>query len=83
MKKIKKIFLKDKIMPLDLFLDRVLYDKEVGYYQNKNPFGIEYFPSLDFLRFIMISSEIILIAIPVKKIINPRKNQTLNNQLEE
>ena len=41
MKKIKKIFLKDKIMPLDLFLDRVLYDKEVGYYQNKNPFGIK------------------------------------------
>ena len=39
MKKIDKIFFKTKSMPLDLYLEKVLYDKTVGYYQKKNPFG--------------------------------------------
>tara|TARA_B100001029_G_scaffold38235_1_gene29402 strand:+ start:371 stop:1432 length:1062 start_codon:yes stop_codon:yes gene_type:complete len=41
MKKIDKIFLKTKSMPLDLFLEKTLYDRKVGYYQKKNPFGIK------------------------------------------
>jgi len=41
MKKINKIFSKTKIMPLDLFLEKVLYDKSIGYYQKKNPFGLK------------------------------------------
>ena len=41
MKKIDKIFSKKKIMPLDLYLEKVLYDKNFGYYQKKNPFGIK------------------------------------------
>ena len=39
MKKINKLFLKKKSMPLDSFLDKVLYDRDFGYYQKKNPFG--------------------------------------------
>ena len=39
MKKINKFFLKQKSIPLDIFLDKVLYDKDVGYYQKKSPFG--------------------------------------------
>tara|TARA_B100000579_G_C22625262_1_gene753864 strand:- start:428 stop:760 length:333 start_codon:yes stop_codon:yes gene_type:complete len=39
MKKIDKIFSKKKSLPLDLYLEKVLYDKETGYYQKKNPFG--------------------------------------------
>ena len=39
MKKINKIFSKTKLMPLDLYLEKVLYDKSIGYYQKKNPFG--------------------------------------------
>ena len=34
-----KIFGKAKSLPLDLFLEKVLYDKHSGYYQKKNPFG--------------------------------------------
>ena len=41
MKKIDKIFSKSKAISLDLYLERVLYDKEIGYYQKKNPFGIK------------------------------------------
>ena len=41
MKKIDNIFLKTKSMPLDLFLEKTLYDRKVGYYQKKNPFGIK------------------------------------------
>ena len=41
MKKIEKIFSKNKIIPLDYFLEKVLYDKEFGYYQRKNPFGVK------------------------------------------
>ncbi len=39
MKKINKIFSSKKSMPLDLYLEKVLYDKNIGYYQKKNPFG--------------------------------------------
>ena len=38
-KRIDKIFFKDKSIPIDLFLDKILYDKKLGYYQKKNPFG--------------------------------------------
>ncbi len=41
MKKIDKIFSKTKSMSLDLYLEKVLYDKSIGYYQKKNPFGIK------------------------------------------
>ncbi len=41
MKKIDKIFSKTKALSLDLFLEKVLYDKNFGYYQKKNPFGIK------------------------------------------
>ncbi len=37
--KINKIFKKTKSLPLDLFLEKVLYDNDFGYYQKKNPFG--------------------------------------------
>ena len=39
MNKINKFFQESKIIPLDLFLDKVLYHKDLGYYQKKNPFG--------------------------------------------
>ena len=39
MKKINKLFLEKRSVPLDAFLDKVLYDKDFGYYQKKNPFG--------------------------------------------
>ena len=39
MKKVNKLFSKKKSMPLDSFLDKVLYNKDFGYYQKKNPFG--------------------------------------------
>ena len=41
MKKIDKIFYKSKSMSLDLYLEKVLYGKNFGYYQKKNPFGIK------------------------------------------
>ena len=41
MKKINKIFDKSKSISLDLYLEKVLYDKDFGYYQNKNPFGLK------------------------------------------
>ena len=41
MKKINKIFEKSKSISLDLYLEKVLYDKDFGYYQSKNPFGIK------------------------------------------
>ena len=41
MKKIDKIFSKTKAISLDLYLEKILYDKNIGYYQNKNPFGIK------------------------------------------
>ena len=39
MKKVNKLFSKTKSMPLDTFLDKVLYNRDFGYYQKKNPFG--------------------------------------------
>ena len=41
MKKISKIFQNSKSISLDLYLEKVLYDKNIGYYQKKNPFGIK------------------------------------------
>ena len=41
MKKIDKIFDKSKSISLDLYLEKVLYDKNFGYYQKKNPFGMK------------------------------------------
>ena len=41
MNKADKIFLKTKSMSLDTYLEKVLYDKNIGYYQNKNPFGVK------------------------------------------
>ena len=38
-KRIDKIFFKKKSIPVDLFLDKILYHKKLGYYQKKNPFG--------------------------------------------
>tara|TARA_Y100001970_G_scaffold90782_1_gene114516 strand:+ start:8894 stop:9955 length:1062 start_codon:yes stop_codon:yes gene_type:complete len=39
MKKIDKIFSKTKSMSLDEYLEKVLYEKNIGYYQTNNPFG--------------------------------------------
>ena len=41
MKRIDKIFSKSKVVSLDLYLEKVLYDKSVGYYQKQDPFGIK------------------------------------------
>ena len=41
MKKINRIFSKKKSMTLDLYLEKVLYDKKIGYYQKKNHFVIK------------------------------------------
>ena len=38
-RRIDKNFFKDKSIPIDLFLDKILYHKKLGYYQKKNPFG--------------------------------------------
>ena len=38
-KKLDKIFNNSKIISIDLYLKKVLYDKNYGYYQSKNPFG--------------------------------------------
>ena len=39
MKKINKIFSRKKFISLDLYLEKILYDKDIGYYQKQNPFG--------------------------------------------
>jgi len=39
MKPISKYFPKSKKIPIDKFISNVLYDKNYGYYSNKNPFG--------------------------------------------
>ena len=39
MKKIRKIFSNSNFIALDLYLERILYDKKIGYYQKQNPFG--------------------------------------------
>ena len=38
-RRIDKNFFKNKSIPIDLFLDKILYHKKLGYYQKKNPFG--------------------------------------------
>ena len=45
MKTINKIFLKKRYLPLNIYLEKVLYDKEIGYYQKQQPFG----PKGDFI----------------------------------
>jgi len=39
MKKLINLFKKKKSLPLDEFIDMALYDKKIGYYMKKNPFG--------------------------------------------
>ena len=39
MKSNLKFFKKKKSLPVDKFLQNVLYDKKFGYYASKNPFG--------------------------------------------
>jgi len=39
MKVIDKYFKKSKVVPLDKFIESVLYDEDYGYYSKKNPFG--------------------------------------------
>ena len=39
MKKINKIFSMTNPLPLDLYLEKILYDENIEYYQKKNPFG--------------------------------------------
>ena len=34
-----KFFKKSKILPVDIFFQNVLYDKKIGYYNTKQPFG--------------------------------------------
>ena len=34
-----KYFKKSKIVPIDRFIERVLYDERYGYYSKENPFG--------------------------------------------
>ena len=41
MNKIINIFRKQESIPLDEFINIVLYDKKFGYYMKKNPFGAE------------------------------------------
>ena len=36
---IKKIFIKNKYIPIDIFFSKVLYDQKFGYYNQKFPFG--------------------------------------------
>jgi SAM-dependent MidA family methyltransferase len=35
-----KFFKKKKLLPIDKFFRNVLYDKKIGYYTTKQPFGI-------------------------------------------
>ncbi len=41
MKKIYKIFPENKAISLDLYLEKILYEKNIGYYEKQNPFGIK------------------------------------------
>ncbi len=41
MRRIDKIFSKSKVVSLDSYLEKVLYDRSIGYYQKQNPFGIK------------------------------------------
>ena len=39
MKSNLKFFKKEKFLPVDEFFQKVLYDKKIGYYNSKQPFG--------------------------------------------
>ena len=39
MNKIEKIFRKKKLISIDKFIETALYDKDIGYYMKRNPFG--------------------------------------------
>ena len=39
MTSLNKYFQKSKSVPIDKFFEKVLYDKKIGYYSKKNPFG--------------------------------------------
>ena len=39
MKSDLKFFKNSKILPIDMFLQNVLYDNNYGYYTSKQPFG--------------------------------------------
>ena len=39
MKSDKKFFKNSKLLPVDKFFHNVLYDKKLGYYSSKHPFG--------------------------------------------
>ena len=39
MKSNTKFFKKKKFLPVDKFIQNVLYDKKIGYYSTKQPFG--------------------------------------------
>ena len=41
MKSNLKFFKKEKFLPVDKFFHNVLYDKKIGYYSTKQPFGGE------------------------------------------
>ena len=36
-----KVFKRNKIIPLDKFINKALYDSDYGYYTKKNPFGLK------------------------------------------
>ena len=38
---VSKIFKNKKTLPLNIFLEKILYNKKYGYYSKKNPFGIK------------------------------------------
>ena len=58
--KTKKVFFKkSKVIPIDKFFSNVLYDKKLGYYNSKIPFGKE--GTCYFTKDIKYSSEIIAI----------------------
>ncbi len=39
MNSLNKYFNKKKVIPIDMFFNKVLYDKKYGYYANRNPLG--------------------------------------------
>ena len=39
MKSLNKFFNKPQVVALDTFFSEILYKKDLGYYQKKNPFG--------------------------------------------
>ena len=41
MNAISQIFKGKKVLPLNIFIDKALYNKKYGYYSKKNPLGIK------------------------------------------